>query len=49
MSHLERVRQELYKSIESGNAEEILKISRELDKIILIYMGIEESGHKMPA
>lgn len=38
MSQIERMRQTLYKVMEAGNADDILKVSQELDKLIVLYM-----------
>jgi len=38
MPELENVRQELYKVIELGDSNEILKVSQMLDKLILDHM-----------
>ncbi|HEY8422908.1 MAG TPA: aspartyl-phosphate phosphatase Spo0E family protein [Thermoclostridium sp.] len=38
MSELEKARKELYKVIETGSWEQIIEVSQELDKIILMHM-----------
>ncbi|MCX7842592.1 MAG: Spo0E family sporulation regulatory protein-aspartic acid phosphatase [Clostridia bacterium] len=37
MSNLELLRMELYKAIESEDLEEILRVSRKLDELVLYY------------
>ena len=38
MKNLEYLREKLHKALELGNPEDILRTSRELDKIICAYM-----------
>jgi len=38
MNRLEILRQHLYKEIEKGNKEDIIKASQKLDKVIFKYM-----------
>ncbi len=38
MSQIEYLREKLHKAIADGGRDEILKISQELDKIIVCYM-----------
>ncbi|WP_353094983.1 aspartyl-phosphate phosphatase Spo0E family protein [Tissierella praeacuta] len=42
-TEIERLRQILYKTIESGNCKEVLKISQELDELIIKYMKNEDN------
>ena len=38
MSQIEFLRQKLYKVLEAGDKEAVIKISQELDRLIVIYM-----------
>ena len=43
MYQLENLREKLYKVIDSGDSREILKISQELDRLILLYTEFQVS------
>jgi len=50
MSQIENLREKLYKLIETGNLDDILRISQELDKLILhFYTNSTESTNKKSA
>lgn len=49
MNQLEALRQKLYEAIEEGNSDDILKVSQELDKLILLYMQINMSVRFQPS
>ncbi len=49
MDDLEFTRQKLHKVIDSGNVNEILKISQELDKLILCFMETEKTNERKTA
>lgn len=38
MSQIEYLREKLYKVIETGDVDYILKVSQELDELIMVYM-----------
>ncbi|MCX8130395.1 MAG: aspartyl-phosphate phosphatase Spo0E family protein [Clostridia bacterium] len=49
MSKLEFLREKLYKVIEKGSCEDILKASQELDRLILFYMKQGKKIKRVPA
>ncbi|MCX7922182.1 MAG: aspartyl-phosphate phosphatase Spo0E family protein [Clostridia bacterium] len=49
MSQLECLREKLYKVIETGDTEYILKISQELDELILNYMETQVNTSRKSA
>jgi tRNA nucleotidyltransferase/poly(A) polymerase len=49
MSQIERLREELHKVIETGDTARILRISQELDTLILCYMKLQKDSGKKSA
>ena len=46
VSQIECLREKLHKVIESGNIENILEVSKELDELILLYMRDNDIHNK---
>lgn len=49
VDQIESIREKLYEAMEIEDSEKILKISQELDKLILIYMKKQIDSDKKPA
>ncbi len=49
MNDIEKLREELYRTLETGSRSEILKASQKLDKIILLHMKNLVGQNKKPA
>jgi len=49
VDRIEYLREKLYKAIETGNAEHILKTSQELDKLIFYHMELSINISKKSA
>lgn len=48
MNNLERIREKLYKTLEDGHKEDILRISQELDKKILECIALKDKKYPRP-
>lgn len=49
MSQLDILREKLYEVLEKGSFEDVLKLSQELDNLILFYMKHKYKTNKMSA